>query len=89
MKKVLLIKTKGCLGCQVMHDSIDIALRDYKEDITFETVDSSELSKDFIRTHKITDFPTTILFKNDRAVFKAVGSVPSVVVLRWLNVQLK
>jgi len=89
MNKILLITTVGCEGCRIMKNSIETALQKANADINFTVKESTELNKSFIQKAKITDFPTTLFYKDDRIVFKATGSVPSIIVSRWITVQFE
>ena len=89
MNKITLITSEGCLGCQVMKNSIDAALLKTNADITVETIDIKDVGKKLIKDFHITDTPCTIFFKNNKYLFKKIGSVPSVVVVQWINVHYK
>ena len=89
MNKITLITSKGCYGCEVMKTSINTAIKETKVDVTVEVIDIEEASRKFIRTFGITDTPTVIFFKDDKYLFKKIGSVPAVVVLQWINVHFK
>jgi len=89
MNKITLITSEGCLGCQVMKNSITVALLKTNADITVETIDIKDADKKFIKKFNVTDTPCTIFFKNNKYLFKKIGSVPSVVVIQWINVHYK
>ena len=89
MNKITLITSEGCLGCEVMKASIKSAIEETKVDITVETMDIKYTNKRFIRTFGITDTPCAIFFKDDKYLFKKIGSVPTVVVVQWINVHYK
>lgn len=89
MNKITLITSEGCVGCEVMKNSITDAIQQTKANITVETQDIKDTHKRFIRTFGITDTPCAIFFKDDKFLFKKVGSVPTVVVVQWINVHFK
>jgi thiol-disulfide isomerase/thioredoxin len=89
MNKITLITSEGCLGCQVMKNSIAAALLKTNADITVETIDIKDTDKKLIKRFNITDTPCAIFYKDDKYLFKKIGSVPSVVVVQWINVHYK
>ena len=89
MNKITLITSEGCLSCQVMKNSITSALSQTNVDVTVETIDIKEADKKLIKKFNITDTPCTIFFKDDKYLFKKIGSVPAVVVVQWINVHYK
>ena len=89
MNKITLITSEGCLGCEVMKASIKSAIEKTKVDIEIEEMDIKNTSKYIIRRFNITDTPCAIFFRNDKYLFKKIGSVPAVVVVQWINVHYK
>ena len=65
MNKITLITSEGCLGCQVMKNSITAALLKTKADITVETIDIKDVDKKVIKQFEITDTPCAIFYKDD------------------------
>ena len=89
MNKILLITTKGCDGCAVARNNIKQAIDASKKKIIFEEIDVSKVNKVFLRTLKVRDFPTTIIYKEDEVRVTWGGSVPVIVVQRWIDVHFK
>ena len=89
MNKILLITTKGCEGCSIMHKSIKQALNNTSKKIEYVTKDITELSKDEKSKLKTSDFPTTIFYRNNRITRQEVGTRLYIVVLRWIDVDFK
>jgi thioredoxin-related protein len=89
MNKITLITSEGCLGCEVMKRSIKEAMAKTKVDIEIEEIDITKVSHVFIRKFHIDDTPCAIFFKDDKYLFKKIGSVPAVVVVQWINVHYK
>ena len=89
MNKVTLITSEGCLGCEVMKNSIKEAIDKTKVDIVVEEMDITKVNKRFIVEYHIEDTPCAIFFKNDKFLFKKIGSVPEIVVIQWINVHYK
>ena len=78
MNNITLITSEGCLGCEVMRTSIEI-----------EEMDINKVNKNFIKQFHIYDTPCALFFKDDKYLFKKIGSVPTVVVVQWINVHYK
>ena len=89
MNKILLVTTKGCEGCNIMHKSIKQALSNTSKKIEYVTKDITELSKDEKSKLKTSDFPTTIFYRNNRITRQEVGTRLYIVVLRWIDVDFK
>ena len=89
MNKIVLVTTKGCEGCNIMHKSIKQALNNTSKKIEYVTKDITELSKDEKSKLKTSDFPTTIFYRNNRITRQEVGTRPYIVVLRWIDVDFK
>lgn len=89
MNKITLITSEGCLGCQVMKSSINSAISQTKADITVEIIDIKDANKKLIKQFNVVDTPCAIFFKDDKYLFKKIGSVPTVVVVQWINVHYK
>ena len=89
MNKVTLVTSEGCLGCQVMKTSIQTAIDKTKVKVEVEEMDITKVNKNFIKQFHIEDTPCAIFFKDDKYLFKKVGSVPTVVVVQWINVHFK
>ena len=86
MNKIVLVTTKGCEGCNIMHKSIKQALNNTSKKIEYVTKDITELSKDEKSKLKTSDFPTTIFYRNNRITRQEVGTRPYIVVVRWIDV---
>jgi len=89
MNKVTLITSEGCLGCEVMKNSIKAAIEKTKVDLYIDEQDINKVNKMFIKKFHIDDTPCAIFFRDDKYLFKKVGSVPTVVVVQWINVHYK
>jgi len=89
MNKVTLITSEGCLGCEVMKNSIKAAIEKTKVDIYIDEQDINKVNKMFIKKFHIDDTPCAIFFRDDKYLFKKIGSVPTVVVVQWINVHYK
>ena len=89
MNKIVLVITKGCEGCNIMHKSIKQALDCTSKKIEYVTKDVMELTKEEKSKLKTYDFPTTLFYKNDRITRREVGTRPYIVVVRWIDVDFK
>lgn len=89
MNQIWLVTTKGCVGCKIMSNNIAEALSHTKKEISIRVKDVDELDKKTISTFGLTDFPTIMFFKNGELKFKSTGTVPYIVILRWIDVHLK
>ena len=89
MNKILILTTEGCDACIIAKYNIELALSQTSVDITLELKDWHEVSKDFIHKNKIKDFPTVLYFIDDKLVNKSIGTYPSAVYLRWIDMYFK
>lgn len=90
MNILLLITTKGCLGCNIAKDIILSALEDTSKIIDFKIQDVGNIDKSFITSNKIKDFPTLVFiessFNKEKVLFKYTGTMPKAVINRWIDV---
>lgn len=86
MKKILLISTKGCVGCTIMRRNVREAINE--KDIDFEVKDVNDVSKKFLNDYHIRDFPTTLFFIDNLLKFRWTGSMPVAVIVRWIDLYL-
>jgi len=68
--------TKGCMACDILKRNLINAIHDNDYDIDVEIKDFSEVDKSIITENNITDFPTMLIYDNDKVVFTCVGSAP-------------
>lgn len=89
MNKIVVLTTKGCEACSIASDNIDIAILQTKADVKKEVKDWHEEEKKVINVNHIKDFPTVLYYVDDEMVKKAVGTYPSAVYLRWMDMFFK
>ena len=89
MNKIVLITTKGCEGCNIMHKSIKQALNCTSKKIEYVVKDVTELNKEEKSKLKTYDFPTTLFYKNNRITRREVGTRPYIIVVRWIDIDFK
>ncbi len=65
MKRILLITTVDCIGCQIQEEHLNRAIKELNDkDVTLEIRDFSEITPRFLTNLKINDFPATIFYGN-------------------------
>lgn len=89
MNKILILTTEGCEACDIAKRNIEMAIFQSNKEIEQEVEDWHEEKKDFILRNKIKDFPTVIYFVDNKLVHKAMGSYPTAVYLRWIDMYFK
>ena len=89
MNRITLITSEGCEGCEVMRNSIKTAIEKTKANVYIDEMDVNKVNRGFIKKFRIEDTPCALFFKDDKFLFKKIGSVPSVVVVQWINVHYK
>lgn len=89
MNKIVLVTTKGCEGCNIMHKSIKQALNCTSKKIEYVVKDVTELNKEEKSKLKTFDFPTTLFYKNNRITRREVGTRPYIIVVRWIDIDFK
>lgn len=87
MNKIVLITTKGCRGCEIMSKNIKEAIENL--DISLDIKDIDELDRKFKNTFYLKDCPTMLFFKNKSLEFKYVGTMPTTVITRWIDMYYK
>lgn len=86
MNKILLLTTKGCEGCFIMENNTTQAVDNSSKNIKLIVKDKYDVSKVFLKENKIVDFPTVLFMKDEKVIFKYAGSMPSIVVSRWIDI---
>ena len=89
MNKIVLVTTKGCEGCNIMNNSIKQALKCTSKKIEYVVKDVKELTKEEKVKIKASDFPTTVFYRNGRITRKQIGTMPYIVVVRWIDIDFK
>lgn len=86
VNKVFIITTKGCEACNVLNNIMSEVIKASKVSFEFVTKDVSEVDKTWLKQNKVKDFPTTFLIQNDSIRHSFVGTLPFIVILRYINV---
>ena len=89
MNKILILTTEGCEACEIAQRNVDIAMSQATTEIMIQVDDWHKVSKDLIVKNKVKDFPTVLYIIDDKVIHKAVGSYPSAVYLRWIDMYFK
>lgn len=89
MNKILIITTVGCEGCAIAKQNVGIAKAQTNKTINIQVEDWKVLGKKFIYDNKIKDFPTVLYIIDNVIVSKSVGTYPSAVYLRWIDMYFK
>lgn len=89
MNKIVLVTTKGCEGCKIMNNNIKQALNCTSKQIEYVVKDVTELTKEEKTKIKASDFPTTVFYRNSRIIRKQIGTMPYIVVVRWIDIDFK
>lgn len=88
-RKILIITTKNCLGCTIQTEHVQTAIAKSSKDICLEIKDFKDVPKRIIYDNKINDYPATLFIVDDVVKFKYVGSIPVIMIQRYIDVYLK
>lgn len=86
--KLLVITTKGCKSCNIIKQLIDVAIPLSAKKVKIEYKDYTDCDITWLKQENITDFPTTLLIKDDLIKFKFVGTKPAIIIARWIRIHL-
>lgn len=90
-KKILVITTSGCIGCEIQQKNVFEAIKQtYKVDtIIQESLDWKKVSRTLLKQCAVKDYPTTIFLIDNEPRFKCLGSYPVPVIVRWIDLYMK
>lgn len=87
MIRLLVITTKGCEACKLTQTNIIKYLNiNNNKEITFMSKDISEIEDSFKKEHKLTDFPTIFLIKDNVVSDKYIGYMSRTKLEKFLNI---
>lgn len=89
MNKILILTTKGCEACTIAKNNVDIAIKQTGKQIELEIKDWREEGRNFVDMYRIKDYPAVLYFIDNKLVNKAIGTYPSAVYLRWIDIHFK
>ena len=72
-----------------MHCNIEQALENTTKKIEYVVKDIKYLTKDEKSKLNVSDFPTTLLYKDDKLTRQEVGTRPYIVIVRWFDIDFK
>ena len=75
--KIIVFIIDGCAGCQIIKDTLNNIKEEIKNicDVVFIPYNDVTF-KEFIKLHKVSDFPTTFFIKNNEVLEKIEGTIP-------------
>ena len=88
MNKIYTVTTKGCESCYRLEKLINEALSLTKKEVEVVSEDVKSVNKNWLKRNNVTDFPTTFLIKDNSIKFKFIGTRPSIIIARWIDVWL-
>lgn len=88
-RKILIITTKNCLGCAIQTEHVQTAIAKSSKNICLEIKDFKDIPKRVIYYNKINDYPATLFMVDDVVKFKYTGSIPVIMIQRYIDVYLK
>lgn len=90
-RKILIITTSGCLGCDIQNRNVEEAIEQVKSkfNISKELRNFRRVDRSFLYKINAKDFPTTVFLINGDIRFKCVGSYPVPVIIRWIDLYMK
>jgi hypothetical protein len=90
MNKILIITTEGCEACEIAVKNVDYAIfQTSRVEVESEVNDWHDIKRDFIVKQHIKDFPTVVYMIDERVIHKAIGTYPTAVYLRWIDMYFK
>ena len=75
-KKILVITTNGCIGCEVQRRNVHEAIKQVHHlgNITQENADWKKVSRTLLKQCTVKDYPTTIFLVDNQPRFRCEGS---------------
>lgn len=89
MYKILIITTSNCEACHIAEHNVKTAIDASDKDIELEVKDWKDCPKYLIKKFNLSDFPSVIYFVDNTVVNKKIGTYPSIVYLRWIDMYFK
>lgn len=90
-KKILVITTNGCIGCEVQRRNVHEAIKQVHHlgNITQENADWKKVSRTLLKQCNVKDYPTTIFLVDNQPRFRCEGSYQVPVLVRWIDLYMK
>lgn len=88
--EIVLLSTKGCIGCSIMDDIITKALKESSKTIKYTILDvrSDERGSKMAKELNVKDFPTIVFISNGIIKYHYTGNMPVAVIVRWIDIHL-
>lgn len=89
-KEILVITTKGCIGCDIQNRNVDEAIKQSKKHrITKVVKDWRKVDRTMLKLVNVKDYPSTVFLVNNEIRFRCTGSYPVPVLVRWIDLYMK
>lgn len=90
MNRIVLLTTEGCEACKIMQSIVSSAYLEARpENTSFGCYDFKEQEVEkLVNDNDITDFPTTLLIKDEKVVFKIIGTHTKNEIIAMINNKL-
>lgn len=90
MNRIVVLTTNGCDACKIMQRIVSSAYLEARpENTSFGCYDFKEQEVEkLINDNHITDFPTTLFIKDEKVVFKVIGTWTKNEVIAMINNKL-
>lgn len=88
MEKILIVIVPHCENCYIIQKNLNKALSLISKSIAVETKDYDTIDKNWLKTHRVRDFPTVFLIRDNQVVFKFTGTRPAIVIARYIDEKL-
>lgn len=87
--RILIITTVGCEGCVIARRNMVDAIKLSTKEITLDVLDKDDVPKSFLEKQRIRDFPAIVFMNYETVKFKTVGSNPTIVYQRYIDLYCK
>lgn len=89
MYKIVIVTTTNCEACKIAENNVRQAVAQTDKEIEVEVKDWKEIGRSTLVLNNISDYPAVIYYANDNIVTSSVGTYPSPVYLRWIDIHFK
>ena len=87
--RILIVTTEGCEACNIAEDNVVAAVAQSSIDIDIEVKDYHEFTKQEQKEYKLNDYPTVLYMFGETVLIRTVGTYPTPVYLRWIDMYFK
>lgn len=89
MYKIVIVTTYGCEACKIAENNVNQAVAQTDKEIEVEVKDWKDVGRSVLVLHNIKDYPAVLYYVGDNIVTSSVGTYPSPVYLRWIDMYFK